>query len=94
MKCPILGKYFPLVPVAPLAGAWIEMIFMAGEPGRFRVAPLAGAWIEIFPLPCCAARSESHPSRVRGLKFSRCRTASAAFYVAPLAGAWIEIVCS
>ena len=33
--------------VAPLAGAWIEMI--AGiRDGRFeRVAPLAGAWIEI-----------------------------------------------
>ena len=56
--------------VAPLAGAWIEIIAdTAGELG--------------FP--------ESHPSRVRGLKFVRVRNVHESADVAPLAGAWIEI---
>ena len=33
--------------VAPLAGAWIEMIESASSLIRLSVAPLAGAWIEI-----------------------------------------------
>ena len=34
---------------------------------------------------------ESHPSRVRGLKYLVYWTYSPIFLVAPLAGAWIEI---
>ena len=34
--------------VAPLAGAWIEMIEAIKDHGYDNVAPLAGAWIEIF----------------------------------------------
>ncbi len=34
--------------VAPLAGAWIEIIRGAKAPITVLVAPLAGAWIEIF----------------------------------------------
>ncbi len=33
--------------VAPLAGAWIEIIWAASSWARSSVAPLAGAWIEI-----------------------------------------------
>ena len=33
--------------VAPLAGAWIEIVFTSGSPLMDVVAPLAGAWIEI-----------------------------------------------
>ena len=33
--------------VAPLAGAWIEMVSVALIPLTITVAPLAGAWIEI-----------------------------------------------
>ena len=33
----------------------------------------------------------SHPSRVRGLKFSALIFLGAALYVAPFTGAWIEI---
>ena len=33
--------------VAPLAGAWIEIVVMAGRLEDIYVAPLAGAWIEI-----------------------------------------------
>ena len=35
--------------VAPLAGAWIEMIRIIKNSSRIPVAPLAGAWIEIIP---------------------------------------------
>ena len=33
--------------VAPLAGAWIEMLTIVSGTLRHHVAPLAGAWIEI-----------------------------------------------
>ena len=33
--------------VAPLAGAWIEIIMDGNLGGIIQVAPLAGAWIEI-----------------------------------------------
>ncbi len=34
--------------VAPLAGAWIEIVGVGKDVIRYTVAPLAGAWIEIF----------------------------------------------
>ena len=34
--------------VAPLAGAWIEIISFGGIISARSVAPLAGAWIEII----------------------------------------------
>ena len=34
--------------VAPLAGAWIEMLMMEQVKQIAKVAPLAGAWIEII----------------------------------------------
>ena len=36
--------------VAPLAGAWIEIVCRAKENMMIFVAPLAGAWIEIFTI--------------------------------------------
>ena len=38
---------FTLVTVAPLAGAWIEILLRKLNVKQIRVAPLAGAWIEI-----------------------------------------------
>ena len=35
------------IPVAPLAGAWIEIVIPDNQPETVSVAPLAGAWIEI-----------------------------------------------
>ena len=54
--------------VAPLAGAWIEIMLVKVFHALLMVAPLAGAWIEI-----CAKHFEmnenlSLPSRERGLK--------------------------
>ena len=56
-------------PVAPLAGAWIEMCEQIADLNEYSVAPLAGAWIEISdPLFVSASDPSSLPSRERGLK--------------------------
>ena len=40
--------------VAPLVGAWIEILFFGGYSGDgARVAPLAGAWIEMQKSVIC-----------------------------------------
>ena len=39
--------YPPMVPVAPLVGAWIEIGYNFGQGIDDKVAPLVGAWIEI-----------------------------------------------
>ncbi len=54
--------------VAPLAGAWIETATQKVWERNLRVAPLAGAWIETYPRDHNSQLTESHPSRVRGLK--------------------------
>ena len=48
LKLEGLRRFLPATPVAPLAGAWIEIFFVRGVFLRGAVAPLAGAWIEIF----------------------------------------------
>ena len=57
-----------VIPVAPLAGAWIEMQESAMNRSGGGVAPLAGAWIEMPRLVSKAATKTSPPSRGRGLK--------------------------
>ena len=54
--------------VAPLAGAWIEILPEEIEETALLVAPLAGAWIEIGRLRTGFSASWSLPSRERGLK--------------------------
>ncbi len=56
--------------VAPLAGAWIEIIETMETLHASEVAPLAGAWIEISLVLSCLLWSRSLPSRERGLKLS------------------------
>jgi hypothetical protein len=80
-------------PVAPYAGAWIEIkiVDMENEVDA-EVAPYAGAWIEISSLLSYAMQcTMSHPTRVRGLKYEINISAMRALIVAPYAGAWIEI---
>ena len=56
--------------VAPLAGAWIEIVKSDEISIAFLVAPLAGAWIEIiYRYNSCHLKSTSLPLRERGLKF-------------------------
>ena len=55
--------------VAPLAGAWIEIVSMFDTDFSARVAPLAGAWIEIVLIIDFSQTCSSLPSRERGLKY-------------------------
>ena len=56
------------------------------------VAPFTGAWIEIAAgLRSLGDRYESHPSRVRGLKYRSYSIHRHILRVAPFTGAWIEI---
>ena len=58
--------------VAPLAGAWIEILYTEHMFESRGVAPLAGAWIEISPATNPLDRDpRSLPLRERGLKFVR-----------------------
>ena len=43
-----MAVFFKVPVVAPLAGAWIEMIAFFDAVVSRSVAPLAGAWIEIL----------------------------------------------
>ena len=43
--------------VAPLAGAWIEIISQLEMMQKIAVAPLAGAWIEISSPAACKSLS-------------------------------------
>ena len=54
--------------VAPLVGAWIEIILRRHDPPVRRVAPLVGAWIEIEDYLTNTAECLSRPSWARGLK--------------------------
>ena len=54
--------------VAPLAGAWIEIVLRGDGTWIEIVAPLAGAWIEILNFEVSKEASKSLPSRERGLK--------------------------
>ena len=55
------------------------------------VAPFAGAWIEICTPHGVSLGVQSHPSRVRGLKYRQYKHQEKSRKVAPFAGAWIEI---
>ena len=69
MKCLQQVSAVSGLPVAPLAGAWIEIVIIISYYMRFVVAPLAGAWIEIPRLEYLTLSWRSLPSRERGLKF-------------------------
>ena len=56
--------------VAPLVGAWIEILSMRIDTNQETVAPLVGAWIEIVKYMLKAVVKESLLSWERGLKFS------------------------
>ena len=54
--------------VAPLVGAWIEILSSNNIDGNRFVAPLVGAWIEIHREALLIVELESLPSWERGLK--------------------------
>ena len=56
--------------VAPLVGAWIEIITEHPVETGYNVAPLVGAWIEIqYFRRYDEEEAKSHPLWVRGLKY-------------------------
>ena len=57
-----------IMQVAPLAGAWVEIVLASLESGIGTVAPLAGAWVEIDWEEAKEKAMPSLPSRGRGLK--------------------------
>ena len=61
-------NFLAKIDVAPLAGAWIEILEIISSCYDISVAPLAGAWIEIVLEISTLAGMESLPSRERGLK--------------------------
>ena len=78
--------------VAPLAGAWIEIVIGMDKEKFRNVAPLAGAWIEILYIVMnWSSGRVSLPLRERGLKYNQEIVLLRQHSVAPLAGAWIEI---
>ena len=80
------------IAVAPLAGAWIEIIVLHVLSFYELVAPLAGAWIEIAYCVGALYKPLSLPSRERGLKYLTTQSRWKTVPVAPLAGAWIEMI--
>ena len=56
--------------VAPHVGAWIEIFSLDNFQKGVEVAPHVGAWIEITPLTPTGEADASHPTWVRGLKFT------------------------
>ena len=78
--------------VAPLVGAWIEILTKVDIAFWKRVAPLVGAWIEI---PLTGKLRHIHwslPLWERGLKCIYRPGKDTCKNVAPLVGAWIEIL--
>ena len=61
-------------PVAPLAGAWIEIGIVSTVKGILNVAPLAGAWIEMRNRLWPLLDWMSLPLRERGLKYENFKT--------------------
>ena len=77
--------------VAPLVGAWIEILMQDPFNLQVKVAPLVGAWIEIADQICAMIVYMSLPSWERGLKYGNFYDRVLCHEVAPLVGAWIEI---
>ena len=66
-----LENYIPvgmIGDVAPLVGAWIEIVRKSTAGASDRVAPLVGAWIEIVAYRMVRYGRLSLPSWERGLK--------------------------
>ena len=78
--------------VAPFTGAWIETSSKLSASVSVLVAPFTGAWIETLRPSCLLLASESHPSRVRGLKPGVADARIIRADVAPFTGAWIETI--
>ena len=80
--------------VAPLAGAWIEILAGYIDRSGHLVAPLAGAWIEILSYSGSFRFQPVAPLAGAWIEIGAVRGTTPAQRVAPLAGAWIEMLHS
>ena len=78
--------------VAPLTGAWIKISCVTSSSCSFTVAPLTGAWIKIFKFEMKTRATASHPSRVRGLKWTHLTSGLDKKKSRTLYGAWIKTI--
>ena len=72
-----------ILKVTPLAGVWIEIIWMKSGQPLDGVTPLAGVWIEIDGIHRKRNRGWSLPSRECGLKFVLIQVVAAVFGHSP-----------
>ena len=80
------------LPVAPHAGAWIEIFKSSADASKQSVAPHAGAWIEISNGTRSSVSSEQvAPHAGAWIEISCHQADLQSGDVAPHAGAWIEI---
>ena len=77
--------------VAPLAGAWIEILSCLYYITYYYVAPLAGAWIEIIEQISRITGYNVAPLAGAWIEILFRDPQDCKSHVAPLAGAWIEI---
>ena len=77
--------------VAPLAGAWIEILSILFYKKIREVAPLAGAWIEIPIRRKGGQHKWVAPLAGAWIEIFSVPISNSISSVAPLAGAWIEI---
>ena len=92
LKCVLRDPQTVVGAVAPHWGAWIEIGVPAEGSSAEAVAPHWGAWIEILRLWWFLRQQWSHPTGVRGLKFTAHHLQLREREVAPHWGAWIEIL--
>ena len=78
--------------VAPLVGAWIEIVIVKDIITGVLVAPLVGAWIEILQVLLYHTRFQVVAPLVGAwIEIDKSSYSIIRKIVAPLVGAWIEI---
>ena len=92
MKYQSIEKCYHLNYVAPLVGAWIEIMLLFNVSNHVKVAPLVGAWIEIYRCYKLRYFSEVAPLVGAWIEISVDQLFTVIPTVAPLVGAWIEII--
>ena len=78
--------------VAPLAGAWIEILYPSVMHSKSGSLPSRERGLKCHDQSVQQFAAVSLPSRERGLKYAQSHNPRHRQAVAPLAGAWIEII--
>ena len=92
LKCQEKKKVCIRVLVAPLVGAWIEIMNCINAVLLHKVAPLVGAWIEIKPKDTSEITGIVAPLVGAWIEIGVSSKNYDSITVAPLVGAWIEIL--